>query len=158
MMLILLSPELSSHEVGVDYPSEGWAVTWHVGGISWHHVLGAVINIDGDHQVHVTHTAHRTLHPPARGHQENFFPIPSLFVEEKCGKQSWKYNRLNEGSRMIFLDLSLLEKKSFNPITKSPLPKFISDKLNVSGQIIYFLYWKVTHRKITKLGFSKNIC
>ena len=27
IILILLSPELSSHEVGVDYPSEGWAVT-----------------------------------------------------------------------------------------------------------------------------------
>ena len=105
-----------------------------------------------------THTAHCTLHPPARGHQENFFPIPSLFVEEKCGKQSWKCNSmLNEGRRMLLPDLSLSEKKSYNPITKSPLPIFISDKLNVSGQIIYFLYWKLTHRKITKLGFSKNI-
>ena len=85
------------------------------------------------------HTANCTLHPPAWGHQEHFFPIPSLFVKEECGKKSWKWKRLNKGSSWV-----LVREKSFNPITESPLPTFISDKLNVSGQIIYFLYWKLT--------------
>ena len=86
-----------------------------------------------------THAANCTLHPPAWGHQEHFFPIPSLFVKEECGKKTWKWKRLNKGSSWV-----LVREKSFNPITESPLPTFISDKLNVSGQIIYFLYWKLT--------------
>ena len=103
--------------------------------------------------------SHCTRHSSPAGER----PSGKLFSHplSLCGGKMWetvlKMNRLNEGRRRLFPDLSLSEKKSYNPITKSPLPIFISDKLNVSGQIIYFLYWKLTHRKITKLGFSKNI-
>ena len=63
-----------------------------------------------------------------------------------CKPNFWSTEKINS-----------LKKKSFNPTTllqSLHSPTFISDKLNVSGQIIYFLYWKLTSDK--KSGFLQK--